>query len=401
MPRVPSYRHFKPRDLAVVDFGSTRIYLGRYNSPESRTLYHVLLSEWEKNGRREAPSLPQHADPKVALVAGFVPIRRLAANYLRHLRNHEPTEDGRFRRYLEVRLVMRFLCDELEHADASKLTAEMLENVRLKLVRRGLARSTIRSRMNIIEAAIRRAAKSGLIPKACRAELEDIDPLPKRMRGLNEGRKVPPVAEAIVNATLPHLNSVLQTMVRLQLLSGARPGEVCIMRPIDLETTGRVWFYRPPHHKTDYRGKERIVPIGPAAQALIGPYLAGRPVTKYLFSPEEAEAGRREVMHAARITPLSCGNHPGTNRKDAPGWKPGACYTSASYRRAVTRACKKAGVPVWAPNQLRHAAATHIRREAGLEVAALALGHSSAQLTDEVYAERDFTRLAEVMARIG
>jgi hypothetical protein len=47
------------------------------------------------------------------------------------------------------------------------------------------------------------------------------------------------------------------------------------------------------------------------------------------------------------------------------------------------------------------AAGTRIRREFGLEAAAATLGHSSAKLTDEVYAERDMQRVAEVMRRMG
>ena len=55
----------------------------------------------------------------------------------------------------------------------------------------------------------------------------------------------------------------------------------------------------------------------------------------------------------------------------------------------------------WHPHQLRHTAATEIRRAFGLEAAQLALGHSSAQVTDAVYAERDGSKVAEIMRRVG
>jgi len=57
--------------------------------------------------------------------------------------------------------------------------------------------------------------------------------------------------------------------------------------------------------------------------------------------------------------------------------------------------------PTRHPHQLRHTAGTRIRRKFGLEAAAATLGHSSAKLTDEVYAERDLQRVAEVMKRMG
>ena len=52
------------------------------------------------------------------------------------------------------------------------------------------------------------------------------------------------------------------------------------------------------------------------------------------------------------------------------------------------------------PHQLRHAVATRIRRKYGLEMAQLVLGHSSASVTDAVYAERDMAKVIEVMRRI-
>jgi site-specific recombinase XerC len=48
----------------------------------------------------------------------------------------------------------------------------------------------------------------------------------------------------------------------------------------------------------------------------------------------------------------------------------------------------------WHPHQLRHTAATEIRRAFGLEAAQVTFGHSLAQVTDAVYAERDQTRVA-------
>jgi integrase len=55
----------------------------------------------------------------------------------------------------------------------------------------------------------------------------------------------------------------------------------------------------------------------------------------------------------------------------------------------------------WHPHQLRHTAATEIRKAFGLEAAQLTLGHSSAQVTDAVYAERDAAKVAEIMRRVG
>ena len=42
-----------------------------------------------------------------------------------------------------------------------------------------------------------------------------------------------------------------------------------------------------------------------------------------------------------------------------------------------------------------------IRRIFGLEAAQVVLGHSSAQITDAVYAERDLQKVIEVIKKVG
>jgi site-specific recombinase XerC len=55
----------------------------------------------------------------------------------------------------------------------------------------------------------------------------------------------------------------------------------------------------------------------------------------------------------------------------------------------------------WRPNQLRHAAATQIRKECGsLEQARVVLGHAQTS-TAEIYAERDLGEAAAIMKKIG
>jgi hypothetical protein len=128
--------------------------------------------------------------------------------------------------------------------------------------------------------------------------------------------------------------------------------------------------------------------------------------------------GERPNM-STRKTPLSCGNVPGSHRVRRRRLKPpGESYNSRSYHQAVRNACIKA-FPVpdenaddpqaiakwhadhrWFPNQLRHAAATAIRKQFGLEAAQVLLGHSKADVT-QIYAERDLAKAANVARQIG
>ena len=54
----------------------------------------------------------------------------------------------------------------------------------------------------------------------------------------------------------------------------------------------------------------------------------------------------------------------------------------------------------WHPHQLRHNAGTCIRKEFGLDVARVILGHSSVAVT-EIYAEQDEAKARSVIGKIG
>jgi integrase len=86
-----------------------------------------------------------------------------------------------------------------------------------------------------------------------------------------------------------------------------------------------------------------------------------------------------------------------------------------TYRRAIARAAdaadawEKGGqvirndqriVPRWHPHQLRHSAATEIRRQFGIEAAQHVLGHRTLAVT-QLYAEKNDDIAKRVAAAIG
>jgi integrase len=188
-------------------------------------------------------------------------------------------------------------------------------------------------------------------------------------------------------------------MVAVQRLTGMRPGEVVIMRPCDIDRqSSRTWIYRPESHKTEHHDIDRVVFLGPRAQEILRPFLDERAPGAYLFSPREAMEERRRLLRMQRGTKVQPSQI--NRRKARPKKSPGDRYSVASYDRAISAACNRAGIMRWTPNQLRHAKATEIRREAGLDAARAVLGHRSPQVT-EVYAEIDANKAAEIMERLG
>jgi integrase len=83
-------------------------------------------------------------------------------------------------------------------------------------------------------------------------------------------------------------------------------------------------------------------------------------------------------------------------RRKKPKKLPGACYTTRSYAQAIAKACRRAGVPHWHPNQIRHTVGTDVREQHGLDGAQVFLGHSHANVT-QIYAEKN-AKLADAIA---
>lgn len=447
MPKTPGYRKRHDRNQAIVtltDAVTKRrkdYWLGEHGSPESREMYHRVIAEWEANGRR-LPDIDfdAHAGGGAGNDAA-VTVSTVCARFLR-VRGTELDESERS----HVRALVRLLRRSYGSTPAATFGPRRLYRLREEMVRGDTTGETGRRAWSAgyTNAQVRRlcrvfrwAASRELIPASVHRALLTVDPLRPGRSGARPPRSVKPVADVTIKATLPFMASPVRALVQLQRLTGARPDELLGLRPCDIDASGAdgVWVATPRRHKTQHTGRRRAIHLGPRAQEILGPFM-GRDPDAYLFSPAEADLEKRARRAAARRTPLSCGNRAGTNRRAVPRKTAGDRYTPRSYYRAIQYACDQAFPPPpplakgesetreawreriirdglkpgfdewrrkhrWFPYQLRHAAATALRREHGLEVSALVLGHASARVTDAVYAERDQSKVAEIMRRVG
>jgi integrase len=265
------------------------------------------------------------------------------------------------------------------------------------MVRSGLARTTVNARVNRIRRVFRWAASVEIVPASVVAALDTLDALRAGRTAARETEGVKPVAAEHVEAVLPHLPRPVAAMVRVQLATGCRAGEVVAMRRCDLTPGDTVWEYRPAVHKNSWRGKGRVIPLGPRAQAVIRDFLKPDP-SEYVFRPRDSVAehhARRRVVRRSRPTPSEL-----ATRVESPGQGHGQRYSVNDYGQAIRRACRKAGVPVWSPLRLRHTAGTLVRARLGLEAAQALLGHERADVT-QLYAERDAAKARAVAAEMG
>lgn len=418
MPRrklIPTYRHHKPSDRAVCRVEGRDVYLGRYGSVESRERYARLIADLAAGRRPSATPTNQHQDTGTTiaeLVEGFTAHAARTYTASNEAENFRP--------------ILLLLLDLHASTPTAAFTPRDLKRIRERLIAQGRVRSAVNRHTIRLRTIFRWGVAEGLVPPDVAAGLSMVRGLRAGEGGAREGRPVPPVPLEFVEAVLPHLAPTLAAMVELQLFTGARPGEVCAMRPSDLDMSGPVWWYTPAKHKTAHRGKVRRIPLIRAAQEIVKPFLL-RHEDSPLFSPREAHAWCRERRHRERETPLSCGNVPGTNRRLQPSKAAGLRYTAASYSQAIGYACLRAfphppdvapdtaeawrrDHPTeaaawdtshrWRPNQIRHLVATEVRRRFGLEAARIVCGHATSSTTEVYYAEANADQAAEYLDRL-
>jgi integrase len=392
-PKLPEYKLHKSSGRAYVRIDGRFVYLGKYGSPESRSAFASVVADVLAERPVVAPR------PRAGGAAPSMTVRQLSERY-------NDYADGYYRRdgiptgeADTISAAWREVVALYGEMTAEAFGPLALDDVRKRMLDRGLARSTINGAIHRIRRGFRWGAERQLLPASAYEALRTLTALKAGRSSAREPKKVAPVADEVIDATVTRLSTLVGAMVRLQRLTAMRPGEVIRIRPCDVDRTGAVWLYRPMVHKTQHHGRERVVPLGPRAQEVLRPYL-NRAAEAWCFSPSEAEDTRRSILHALRLTPLSCGNRPGSNRANEPKSSPGERYTTNTYAQAIRRACERAGVEHWSPNQLRHTAATAIRRELGLDAAQVVLGHASADVT-QVYAEKNLAAGIEAARRLG
>jgi len=349
---------------------------------------------------------------------GDLTVAELAARYLRFAKTYYRKDGAPTGSMDRIKAALRLLKESYAHTFVQDFGPLCLQAIQHKLAASGRCRRYCNYLIDTVRRVFKWGVAQELLPESVYRALTTVNGLRKGRSAAPDRDAVPPVSDAVVDATLPYLPPIVADMVRLHRLIGARPAEVCLLRPADIDTTAAVWAYTPGRHKTEHHGHTRIIFIGPKAQDILRPYLL-RPAESYCFVPAEGERKRRAEVHAQRVTPLSYGNRPGSNRRRKPRRSPGDQYETHSYYYAVRRAVEKANaaavkaaqdagtdpdeaprLPVWTPNQLRHTAATEIRRAFGLEAVQAVLGHKNMTVS-EVYAEKNQALAAEVARKIG
>jgi integrase len=402
-----------------VTIDGQNFYLGRYDSPESYEKYARLIAEWKCKQTRPEATVPGGNGAAVRVNDLILAFWQHAKQ--RYVKNGQPTSEIRSFR-TALRAVRQLYGREL----VTSFGPLALVACRLKLIEAGYCRKRINQHVGRIRQVFKWGVARELVPETIWRALCAVEGL--RHGEAPERSPIKPVAEEHIVAIKPYVTPQVAAMIDLQLWSGCRPGEVCVMRTIDINTQGPIWEYRPHSHKTEHHGKERVIYLGPHAQEILKPWLK-TDLHAYIFSPREGRAWYQAQRAVNRKTPRPK-NRQSPQRKPQPKRAPGDRYNVFSYGHAIQRACELAfGMPkelrriskklddaerkrllrtaaewreghCWSPNQLRHLAATRIRAAYGIEAARVILGHASIA-TSEIYAEADQQKAKAIMDRLG
>ena len=187
----------------------------------------------------------------------------------------------------------------------------------------------------------------------------------------NKERKDAPTE--YVEALLQKLPPINADMMRIQLATVMRPGEVCKMRCGDIKKTkaefveaghpdldeGEVWLYHLARHKTDRYVEERNIPLDLEVQELLKKYLVDDPERPIFFN------------------------------------KLGNAFTTGRYSRIVFKTIEKHSLSKFVPAQLRHTGVSKTSKKYGRDTARALAGHTTETMTAR-YDHSDFDKALEV-----
>ena len=398
----PKYRHYRPKNLAVVRIDGRDRYLGAYDSPESWEKYHRLIAE-----HMALASESPRTQMQPSFGRGDLSVSELVNRY-RQFAEQYYVKNGKATKELAD---MKYACRPLRTLYGTVPVAQFgplaLKAVREYMIsNENLSRGVVNHRINRIRRVFKWGVSEELVPSSIFEALRSVQGLRFGRCNARETEPVRPVPWADVEPVLPVVSRQVATMIQLQWLTAMRPCEVVSMQAADIERNGDIWVYEPADHKNRWRGHRRLIPLGPKAQELLCPFLK-QSTDGCIFSPRQAESERNTARKRNRRTPMTP-SHRTRKSKRQPKRAKREFYQVSSYRRAIEYGIAKLNrqraeseqIPNWYPLQLRHSRATELRKLFGLEAAQVALGHARADVT-QIYAERNLEQAVKIARDVG
>ncbi len=295
--------------------------------------------------------------------------------------------------YNNVVKAFELLLELFPNADTANFTANQLLIFRNNLARR-VSEKTGKTfsidYVNKLVKFVRSVFNWGMNPNTkALSEADMVPPLVSETLGFalskvpllqpGEGRANPErkdVPDEHIEAALKVLPPVIADILRIQLLTAMRPGEVCKMRVGDikrsredfamlgrLDFSGEMWLDELAEHKTAKKIGKKLIFLGAEEQKILRRYLQGR--------------------DSDPATPLF-------------GNKRGRPMSGRVYSNAVKNVIAEHGLPKFVPYLMRHSNVSRNSLAFGQDVARAVVGHTTCAMTQR-YDHSDLEKAFEVV----
>jgi len=292
--KLPKYLRVASRNRGFYWKDGKRVYLpGLYNSPESLKAYKEQMDLiFEER-------LSEKTEPQtITLKTNQLTVAELVAAFLKwgetyYVKNGKPTGTNE-----DHELASRPLVELYGNFKVDKITQLELIAIQEFLVTKGLSRKHLNARIGRIKRIFNWGTGRGIISHDVAGRLKFVENLKKGRTKAREAPKPKPVADSVVEATLPHLSPVVADMVQIHRVIGSRPDEVCSMTWNQIDNSDDIWIYCP-GHKMDYRDILKALPLGKKCQAILERY-KDTPPDQIIFSPKRTMRERAEKLAEKR-----------------------------------------------------------------------------------------------------
>ena len=347
MKKLPQMHHHRASGRARIYFKGKHIYLGEWGSQEANTAYQNFLRQ-------------MHEINAPIAKGGGLPVCVAVGKFLDHCKEY-------YRGGHEVenlRSTLRVFTEYYEWLPITEVGPLKIMDMMQSMAKQEVSRYRINRLLSHIKRLMDWLVSRELIGSEKLAAIKSVKSLKAGRTAAKEMIPIAAVPVEVVEQTLKDICKPLCDMIRIQLMTAMRPNEVCGLSFAEIDQAKSVWVYAPSHHKNSHRGHKRQILLGPEAQILLRPY-SFLPKDKPIFITSKGEPFNAQI-----------------------------------YGRAIAEHNKSHGIQHWAPNQLRHAAATRLVKDFGWQAARIILGHKAFDTT-LIYAEEDLEKVAEIIGRIG
>jgi len=235
MPRLknkpPSYCFHKASCQAVVWLEGHQHYMAPYGSPESHAAYRRLIAECAV--ARPLAAIPTQLPAEVRT---DLRISELLVAYLEFARQYYMKDGRPTGEHSNVKDAIRPLQALYDTARVWDFGPAALRTVREQMTSANLSRKVVNARINRIRRIFKWGVERALADPAVLQGLQSVAPLKEGRSKARETDRVTPVRQDHIDAVLARLTEPVQAMIRLQLVTGMRPGEVVQMRSCDIES---------------------------------------------------------------------------------------------------------------------------------------------------------------------